>query len=110
MSVVVLTGVLAASVAACGSSGSDAADRNVAFNQLPPCPMDALDKATKPVEITMWERKAVEQTNALQELAKQFNESQKQVHVNVQLGDSTAQVYEGYKAVNGLVGADKAVA
>ncbi len=100
----------ALSAAGCGSSGGSTPEENVAFNQLPKCPMDALAKATKPVEITMWERKAVEQTNALTALIDQFNKSQKDVHVTLKLTDSSIQTLEGYRAVNGLVGSNSSVA
>lgn len=77
-------------LSACGSSGSDSPE-NLAFSQLPDCPLDALDKATKPVEISMWTDSVIESFKALEELAAQFNKSQDQVHVTIvrPFGDKT---------------------
>lgn len=99
---------LGVTVAACGSSGPHAADANVAFNQLPTCPMDSLAKAKKPVEIDFWARRGVEETNALQALVKEFNESQSDVRVTMKLGANIKQVYDAYGAVNALPDADTA--
>lgn len=97
---------LGVTVAACGSSGPNRADANVAYKQLPPCPMDTLSKATKPVQIDLWARNGVEDTNALRVLIKEFNDSQSDVRVDLKVGKNAQQVYDAYTVANGLAGAN----
>lgn len=102
---VALAVLLAGTATACGSSGDATTEANVAFNQLPPCPMEALEKSTEPVQIDVWDRKAVEQTTALKQLADEFNASQKKVHVNVVLVDTSALLYQAFKVNSGMTSA-----
>lgn len=102
----------ATSLAACGSSGDTkkAAESNLAFNQLPPCPLDALAKAPKPVKVTMWTDAVVESYTATQELVDTFNKSQSDVQVELVrlFGEqSTAKnLHTAFVQMNGLTSAD----
>lgn len=68
---------IASLVAACGggSGGSDSSSGKDA------CPVDALAKATSPVEITFWHGMTASNETTLKALVQQYNESQKKVHV-----------------------------
>lgn len=72
-------------VSACGSSSSSTADaeKNLAFSQLPPCPLDALEKAKKPVEITMWTDAQVSSLETMKSLADKFNKSQSDAKITI---------------------------
>ncbi len=79
-------------VAACGgSSGGDSSDGGDggdggedAAADLPECPVDALESATGPVEVTVWHAYVAKTQEALEDLATQYNESQDKVVVNVE--------------------------
>ncbi|MEP6297523.1 MAG: extracellular solute-binding protein, partial [Ilumatobacter sp.] len=51
---------------------------------LPPCPVDALDDATGPIEVTMWFGLAGDLPGVLEGLAAEYNASQDAVVVDVQ--------------------------
>jgi sn-glycerol 3-phosphate transport system substrate-binding protein len=76
----VLAGVLAAGSLALPIAPAQAAVRRAT---LPKCPLAALKKATKPVEITMWHSMTQANETTLQKLADQFNSSQSDVHVKL---------------------------
>jgi sn-glycerol 3-phosphate transport system substrate-binding protein len=73
-------------VAACGGSdggddsGSDSAGP---AGDLPECPLDALDDATQPVEITLWHGLQRELEATLAQLTDRFNASQDRVEVRL---------------------------
>ncbi len=95
-------------VSACGSSSkAPASEANLAFNQLPPCPIDAFDKAPKPVKITIWSDAQVEGLTAMNELVKRFNSSQKDVEVTLDrvYGDAVTggKLRRAYLMANGLM-------
>ncbi len=52
------------------------------------CPVNALDKATEPVEITMWHAMVAANMETLEALANEFNASQDRVRVNLVLQGS----------------------
>jgi sn-glycerol 3-phosphate transport system substrate-binding protein len=84
-----LAGVLAlvAMAAACGvrdeSGGATGTTRGGDGVELPDCPVDALEDATGPVEIELWHALGSESENNLEALAKEFNESQDEVRVEI---------------------------
>ena len=62
------------------------------------CPLNALKKAKKPVEITMWHSMPQQNEKALQGLADQFNSSQSDVKVNLVNQIDYAATFQKYKA------------
>lgn len=103
----------ATSLAACGGSGTTAtsAEKNLAFNQLPACPLDALAKAPKPVKITMWTDAVVESYTATQDLVEKFNKSQTDVQVELVKpfgAESNAKnIHSAFVQMNGLTSTDR---
>jgi sn-glycerol 3-phosphate transport system substrate-binding protein len=86
--------------AACGSSesgsGGGPSGTQVA---LPPCPLDALDQAQGPVEVTLWHFLSGKTGETLQKLADQYNASQSKVHVRVESqGTSNDELFKKYQA------------
>jgi ABC-type glycerol-3-phosphate transport system substrate-binding protein len=79
----VLTIGLAATLtlAACGGGGGDS-DAPTG-DSLPSCPLDALTKATKPVEITFWHTLSRANEETLTALTDRFNGSQQDVREEV---------------------------
>lgn len=69
-------------VAACGG-GDDDDSASGAEAELPDCPLDALDDAEAPVEITYWHGMQRESEATLIQLTDQFNSSQDRVEVNL---------------------------
>jgi sn-glycerol 3-phosphate transport system substrate-binding protein len=70
----------------------------------PSCPLKALAKASKPVEITMWHSLPRANQEALQKLADQFNSSQSDVKVSLVSQVSYDDTFTKYKA--GLTSGD----
>ncbi len=64
------------------SGGSDGPDATAP--ELPPCPIDALDDVTEPVEIVVWHSQTAKPGEALTELAATYNESQDKVRVRLE--------------------------
>ncbi len=62
------------------------------------CPLKALAKASKPVQITMWHSLPRANETALQKLADQFNASQSDVKVNLVSQVSYDDTFQKYKA------------
>lgn len=77
MRVLVATAALGLFIAACSSDSKGSSSSSGS------CPVDALDKATGTVEITMWHAMPRENEATLQKLAGQFNSSQSKVKVNL---------------------------
>jgi sn-glycerol 3-phosphate transport system substrate-binding protein len=75
-----LTLVAALAAAALSAIPAGATTRAAA---LPTCPLSALQKAKKPVQITMWHGLSQANETELQNLTNQFNASQSQVHVSL---------------------------
>lgn len=80
-------------------AGSAAASTRAAAS-LPPCPLAALQKAKKPVQITLWHGLTQANETALQDLTSKFNASQTQVHVT--LVNQTSYMEDLNKFVAGL--------
>ncbi len=54
------------------------------LSSLPPCPVDALDAVTSPVEILFWHAMSAENEKALAELTDAYNASQTKVRVRLE--------------------------
>lgn len=80
---------------ACGDSDDDkAADKNSAKSAS--CPVDAVAKATKPIDITFWHSMADANESTLKAMIADYNASQSKVKVNLQFQgdyDDTAKKY-----------------
>jgi sn-glycerol 3-phosphate transport system substrate-binding protein len=63
---------------------------------LPPCPVDALDGETSPVEITFWFGLGGETENALIELTNEYNASQDKVRVSIENQGGHRQTIDKY--------------
>lgn len=68
-------------LAACAGGGSDSDSSS--SGSLPACPIDALEEASKPVEITFWHSMTRANEETLQRLTDRFNRSQPDVKVNL---------------------------
>ena len=77
--------------AACGSSGSPGgnAATDTTSAALPPCPLEALDQATHPVEVVVWHSLQAKQRETLQSVADAYNASQTRVHVSMETQAAT---------------------
>ena len=70
-------------LAACGG-GSSTSTTATDTQALPPCPLDALDQATQPVNVTVWHSLVAKQSETLNALADEYNASQSRVHVQME--------------------------
>ncbi|MBI1844057.1 MAG: extracellular solute-binding protein [Actinobacteria bacterium] len=90
---------LALLAGACGDSDDDkAADKTSAKSAVDPasCPVEALAKATKPIDITFWHSMADANESTLKAMIADYNASQSKVRVNLQFQgdyDDTAKKY-----------------
>jgi sn-glycerol 3-phosphate transport system substrate-binding protein len=98
---------LLAVVAACGVRDESGGDDDPAPSgegdgdavALPECPVDALDDATGPVEVELWHALGAESENTLNALAKEFNESQDEVQVEIRnQGVAYEEVFQKFVA------------
>ena len=72
-------------LAACGGgSSSTSASSSVTPADLPPCPLDALDQATQPVNVVVWHSLVAKQKDTLDQLAAEYNASQSRVHIQME--------------------------
>jgi sn-glycerol 3-phosphate transport system substrate-binding protein len=62
------------------------------------CPVDALDAADGPVEITFWHAMPAANETTLKALADDYNASQDKVHVNLVFKGTYDETLEGYRA------------
>lgn len=89
-SLTVLGGLVAAAVLVAGCGGSDtsepAAGRPATGTiDLPACPVDAVDGATTPVEVTLWYQLSGKAAQTLESQVTAFNASQSKVKVTAEL-------------------------
>jgi sn-glycerol 3-phosphate transport system substrate-binding protein len=70
-------------------------------SQLPDCPLSALDRATKPVEIEYWHSFSRAPKDAIEALTEKFNESQSDVRVTLSEAASYVDNFTRYKAALG---------
>ncbi len=73
--------LVGALLAACSGSNGDGGSDGQA---LPECPVDALDQATGPVEVVLWDSLQAKQQSTLEELAAEYNASQDEVRVRIE--------------------------
>lgn len=66
------------------------------LDSLPPCPVDALDAASGPVEITFWHGMTADLEQALTDLTDAYNASQDRVRVTLQNQGGYEQVIDKY--------------
>jgi sn-glycerol 3-phosphate transport system substrate-binding protein len=95
-------GVLLAATVAISGWAAAAAPQAVA--QTATCPLSALKKASKPVEITMWHSMPRDNESTLQALTTEFNSSQSAVKVNLVNQVSYDDTFTKYKS--GLASGD----
>jgi len=81
--VVGLAAAMALIVGACGGSGGESGDGAAKGSDVA-CPYKALDKATKPVHITIWHTYTALGRRTLESLVTKYNESQKKVVVTAE--------------------------
>ncbi len=93
-----LTGGMAIALAFAGGLSAVAATPGVAAAAGPSCPLKALDKASKPVQITFWQSLPQANLVAINKLVGQFNASQTDVKVNVVSQVSYDDTFTKYKA------------
>jgi sn-glycerol 3-phosphate transport system substrate-binding protein len=65
---------------------------------LPPCPVEALDTITAPIEITFWHGMTAENEKALTELTDAYNASQAKVRVRLENQGGYKQTLDKYTA------------
>lgn len=96
---------LALATAACGGKGGDekatkgsGASTTTAKSKLPACPLDALRKASGPVEITLWHPMTRTNLDALEAMVDAFEASQSKVRVKLVNQTSYDDVLEKFRA------------
>lgn len=77
-------GALVAAAAACSPPPSAAPTEKVTAEDLPPCPVDAMDEAPGTVEVTFWHTELAVMGQTVDELVAAYNASQEKVHVTAQ--------------------------
>jgi sn-glycerol 3-phosphate transport system substrate-binding protein len=98
-----LVAVLSLLATACGGGGGDddgAAPGPSTDEVADPnrCPVDALDAATAPVDITFWHAMPAANETTLKALADDYNASQDRVRVNLVFKGTYNETLEGYRA------------
>lgn len=86
--------------ASCGGSGDDAAPAPPRDEVADPsrCPVDALDAAEGPVDITFWHAMTASNETTLQALVDDYNAGQDQVKVRPVFKGTYDETLEGYRA------------
>jgi len=93
--------------AACGGGGGgNDNDGGAADGKLPPCPLEALERASKPVEVVVWHGLNEALLPAFEPLVEEFNRSQSDVRVKLVAQGGYDDVLEKFKA--GLASGDLA--
>ncbi|MCU0270256.1 MAG: extracellular solute-binding protein [Acidimicrobiales bacterium] len=67
-----------------GGGGSDGSGGGEAAIDLPPCPLEALDSATQPVEVVVWHTQGARPLATLEALVDEYNASQSKVKVRLE--------------------------
>jgi sn-glycerol 3-phosphate transport system substrate-binding protein len=99
-----VVGALALMAAACGNSSSTAkSDKaapgdTIAAADLPVCPLDALDKATQPVEVVLWHAQTAKTKDTLEAQAAKYNASQTKVKVRVEAQGTYEELAKKYQS------------
>src|SRR5690348_5558446 len=92
-----LTDGMAIALAVAGGLSAVAATPGVAAAGGPSCPLKALDKASKPVQITFWQSLPQANLVTINKLVGQFNASQTDVKVNIMSQISYDDTFTKYK-------------
>lgn len=80
-----------------GDGGTDGVDADSEFvANMPPCPADALAKATAPVNITVWQPYNAKPKEGFENLVAQYNASQSKVVVNNQNQGTYDEIWNKY--------------
>jgi sn-glycerol 3-phosphate transport system substrate-binding protein len=100
---VALLAACTVAIAACGggddgNGGSSSGGGNGDASDLPSCPLDALEEAGKPVEITMWHAMTRANEEELTRLTNEFNASQQDVKVTLSAAPSYQDNLTRYRA------------
>jgi sn-glycerol 3-phosphate transport system substrate-binding protein len=96
---VVVVALLVTASAACSSSKNDESGSSATPGELATCPLDALDQASGPVDITLWHFLGGETGAALNQLADEYNASQSKVRVHVESqGTTNDELWSKYRA------------
>jgi sn-glycerol 3-phosphate transport system substrate-binding protein len=98
---IALAVALALATGACGGgsgSGSSTGGAGTTAPKLPACPLDALQRAPKPVEITYWHAMTRANEDELKKLTAQFNAGQHDVHVTLSAAASYPDNFTRFKA------------
>lgn len=104
---ITLAVICALALSACGSDSSDSQSsttKGAEGDALPACPLDALQKATSPVSITVWHQFSENNQTVFQQLIDQFNKSQTKVKVTAVQLPSYDDILAKYQ--QGLTGGD----
>jgi sn-glycerol 3-phosphate transport system substrate-binding protein len=80
-----------------GGPTTIATTTSIPVEQLPPCPVDALDSVTAPVPITFWHAMTAVNEEALAKLTNAYNASQDKVRVALINQGSYEQLIDKYK-------------
>jgi sn-glycerol 3-phosphate transport system substrate-binding protein len=102
-----LGATLALTAAACGGGGDDddgTAAPGPDADELPECPVAALDEASGPVDITVWHSMTRANEEALVALTNEFNDSQDKVQVKLVNQTSYNDTRTKYRAALGTGG------
>jgi sn-glycerol 3-phosphate transport system substrate-binding protein len=75
---------------------TDVTTTTTPLSDLPPCPVDALDAAAGPVEITFWHGLNVDNEDAINRLTDEYNASQDRVRVTAQNQGSYGETIDKY--------------
>ena len=99
-SALALATALLVTLAACSSDdgGGSGGGGGGAAGDLPECPLDALDSATGPVEVTVWHSYTAVTEETLLAMADDYNASQDQVDVVIQNQSSYEELWRKYQA------------
>ena len=79
------------------SGGSSGTGGEGAAVDLPPCPVDALDGATGPVDVTVWHSYTAVTEETLLAMADDYNASQDQVRVTIENQSSYEELWRKYQ-------------
>lgn len=87
-------------LAACGGGddgGSSDGTSGQAAGDLPPCPVEALEAATGPVEVTVWHSYTAVTEETLNAMAADYNASQDKVKVTIENQSSYEELWRKYQ-------------
>ncbi len=96
-----LLAVLALLAAACGGGGDDTADGggdSGGGSDLPTCPVDALDDADGPTEVTVWHAWVGLTKRTIESIAADYNASQDRVEVKVEAQGNYEEMLAKYES------------